>query len=56
MFFRHNAIVTYCFKDIFFRHSNIVTRIVITKGQKEGNALLKWRRAFLSIQESLSSM
>ena len=52
--FRQNDIKTYWFKDILLRQRNIGTRIVITKGQKEGNALLHLRRAFRLIQESLS--
>jgi len=48
------SIRAYYLKDILFGHRNIVTRIVITKEKKEGNALLYLRRAFLPIEESPS--
>ena len=54
MVFRQNDIKTYGLKNILLRQRNIGTRILITKEQKQGKALLHLRRAFLPIQESLS--
>ena len=53
-FLDKNEIKTYCFKDILLRQRNIGTRILITKEQKQGKALLHLRRALLPIEESLS--